>query len=154
MEAFGRRLERFHRLQQFVGILDVLSGAFYVGVGTAFPSYIGRFKDAANGVMGVGGFDSSVGFLTLNVPATARASVYVYNDVPDVEALVVADMALGETIPVTPFLALHHARNEGVAFSMLAGFGDTGDVLLVLATPLDEVGDRDERQIVLVGEDP
>lgn len=32
-------------------------GAFYVGVGTAFPSYIGRFKDAANGVMGVGGFD-------------------------------------------------------------------------------------------------
>lgn len=41
------------RIQKF----DV--GAFYVGVGTAFPSYIGRFKDAANGVMGVGGFDSS-----------------------------------------------------------------------------------------------
>jgi branched-chain amino acid transport system substrate-binding protein len=39
------------RIQKF----DV--GAFYVGVGTAFPSYIGRFKDAANGVMGVGGFD-------------------------------------------------------------------------------------------------
>ncbi|MFZ5690143.1 MAG: amino acid ABC transporter substrate-binding protein [Pseudomonadota bacterium] len=41
------------RIQKF----DV--GAFYVGVGTAFPSYIGRFKDAANGVMGVGGFDPS-----------------------------------------------------------------------------------------------
>lgn len=41
------------RIQKF----DV--GAFYVGVGTAFPSYIGRFKDAANGVMGVGGFDSN-----------------------------------------------------------------------------------------------
>ncbi len=39
------------RIQKF----DV--GAFYVGVGTAFPAYIGRFKDAANGVMGVGGFD-------------------------------------------------------------------------------------------------
>jgi len=39
------------RIQKF----DV--GAFYVGVGTAFPSYIGRFKDAANGVMGVGGID-------------------------------------------------------------------------------------------------
>jgi branched-chain amino acid transport system substrate-binding protein len=32
-------------------------GAFYVGVGTAFPGYIGRFKDSANGVMGVGGVD-------------------------------------------------------------------------------------------------
>jgi branched-chain amino acid transport system substrate-binding protein len=39
------------RIQKF----DV--GAFYVGVGTAFPSYIGRFKDAANGVMGIGGID-------------------------------------------------------------------------------------------------
>jgi len=32
-------------------------GAFYVGVGTAFPGYVGRFKDSANGVMGVGGVD-------------------------------------------------------------------------------------------------
>ena len=32
-------------------------GAFYVGVGTAFPGYVGRFKDNANGVMGVGGID-------------------------------------------------------------------------------------------------
>jgi branched-chain amino acid transport system substrate-binding protein len=39
------------RIQKF----DV--GAFYVGVGTAFPAYIGKFKDAANGVMGVGGID-------------------------------------------------------------------------------------------------
>ena len=30
-------------------------GAFYVGVGTAFPGYAARFKDNANGVMGVGG---------------------------------------------------------------------------------------------------
>ena len=32
-------------------------GAFYVGVGTAFPGFVGRFKDNANGVMGVGGID-------------------------------------------------------------------------------------------------
>ena len=32
-------------------------GAFYVGVGTAFPGYAARFKDNANGVMGVGGID-------------------------------------------------------------------------------------------------
>ena len=32
-------------------------GAFYVGVGTAFPGYAARFKDNANGVMGVGGVD-------------------------------------------------------------------------------------------------
>jgi branched-chain amino acid transport system substrate-binding protein len=33
-------------------------GAFYVGVGTAFPGYAGRFKDNANGVMGVGGINA------------------------------------------------------------------------------------------------
>lgn len=33
-------------------------GAFYVGVGTAFPGYAGRFKDNANGVMGVGGMNA------------------------------------------------------------------------------------------------
>jgi branched-chain amino acid transport system substrate-binding protein len=32
-------------------------GAFYVGVGTAFPGYAARFKDNANGVMGVGGIN-------------------------------------------------------------------------------------------------
>ena len=35
--------------------LDV--GAFYVGVGTAFPGYAARFKDNASGVMGVGGIN-------------------------------------------------------------------------------------------------
>lgn len=39
------------RIQKF----DV--GAFYVGVGTAFPGFAGRFKDNAEGVMGVGGID-------------------------------------------------------------------------------------------------
>ena len=33
-------------------------GAFYVGVGTAFPGYAARFKDNANGVMGVGGINA------------------------------------------------------------------------------------------------
>ena len=33
-------------------------GAFYVGVGTAFPGFAGRFKDNANGVMGVGGINA------------------------------------------------------------------------------------------------
>jgi branched-chain amino acid transport system substrate-binding protein len=32
-------------------------GAFYVGVGTAFPGYAARFKDNSNGVMGVGGIN-------------------------------------------------------------------------------------------------
>ena len=35
-----------------------------------------------------------------------------------------------------------------------AGLGDPLDVLLVLAPPLDQVGDGDQRQVVLVGEDP
>ena len=35
-----------------------------------------------------------------------------------------------------------------------AGLGDALDVLLVLAPPLDQVGDRDQREVVLVGEDP
>ena len=34
------------------------------------------------------------------------------------------------------------------------GFGDPLDVLLVLAPPFDQVGDGDQRQVVLVGEDP
>jgi branched-chain amino acid transport system substrate-binding protein len=36
-------------------IQDLDVGVFYVGVGTAFPSFVARFKDAANGVMGIGG---------------------------------------------------------------------------------------------------
>ncbi|NJR13095.1 MAG: signal peptidase II [Phyllobacteriaceae bacterium] len=39
-----------------------------------------------------------------------------------VKAVVERSMALGEMIPVLPFLALLRAHNEGVAFSMLAGF--------------------------------
>ena len=35
-----------------------------------------------------------------------------------------------------------------------AGLGDALDVLLVLAAPLDQVGDGDQREVVLVGEDP
>lgn len=34
-------------------------GAFYTGVGTAFPAFAGRFKEAANGVMGIGGVNSN-----------------------------------------------------------------------------------------------
>lgn len=37
--------------------LDV--GAFYTGVGTAFPAFAGRFKEAANGIMGIGGVNSN-----------------------------------------------------------------------------------------------
>lgn len=39
------------------------------------------------------------------------------------KALVEGGMALGEMIPLLPFLALLRAHNEGVAFSFLAGFG-------------------------------
>jgi len=35
--------------------LDV--GAFYTGVGTAFPPYVGRFGAAAEGVLGIGGIN-------------------------------------------------------------------------------------------------
>jgi branched-chain amino acid transport system substrate-binding protein len=41
-------------------IQDLQVGAFYVGVGTAFPGYIGRFKNMANGVMGIGGVNMSL----------------------------------------------------------------------------------------------
>ena len=43
-----------------------------------------------------------------------------------VKLVVVRTMALGEAIEILPFLALLHARNEGIAFSMLDGFHDTG----------------------------
>lgn len=39
-----------------------------------------------------------------------------------VKYVVVATMALGQAIEILPFLALLHARNEGIAFSMFAGF--------------------------------
>ena len=46
---------------------------------------------------------------------------------------VVAEMPLGSAIEILPFLALYHARNEGIAFSMFAGFDDIGLVLLATA---------------------
>lgn len=47
-----------------------------------------------------------------------------------VKALVVATMPLGSAIELLPFLALLHARNEGIAFSMFAGMDDLGLALL------------------------
>ena len=38
-------------------IQDLDVGAFYVGVGTAFPPYAGRFGAAAEGVIGIGGIN-------------------------------------------------------------------------------------------------
>lgn len=38
-------------------IQDFNVNVFYVGVGTAFPAFAGRFKDAAEGIMGIGGTD-------------------------------------------------------------------------------------------------
>lgn len=42
-------------------------------------------------------------------------------------------MALHEEIPLLPFLSLLHARNPGVAFSMLSSFPDFGLIVLSLA---------------------
>lgn len=47
-----------------------------------------------------------------------------------VKLLVVQTMALGEAIELLPFLALLHARNEGIAFSMLGGVDGLGLALL------------------------
>ena len=41
-----------------------------------------------------------------------------------IKALVVATMGLGEAIEILPFLALYHARNTGIAFSMFSGLSD------------------------------
>ncbi|MBC8128899.1 MAG: signal peptidase II [Rhizobiaceae bacterium] len=52
-----------------------------------------------------------------------------------IKALVVANMALGSAIELVPFLALLHARNEGIAFSLFSGFDDlalAGLAILVL----------------------
>jgi signal peptidase II len=49
------------------------------------------------------------------------------------KALVVATMPLGSAIEILPFLALLHARNEGIAFSMFAGVGDAGLAVLAAA---------------------
>ena len=42
-------------------------------------------------------------------------------------------MALHQQVDLLPFLALYHTRNTGIAFSLLADFGDTGLVLVALA---------------------
>jgi signal peptidase II len=47
-----------------------------------------------------------------------------------IKALVVATMPLGSAIELLPFLALLHARNEGIAFSMFDGVHDIGLALL------------------------
>ena len=47
-----------------------------------------------------------------------------------IKAIVVATMPLGSAIELVPFLALFHARNTGIAFSMFAGLGDVGLSLL------------------------
>ncbi|ORE92312.1 signal peptidase II [Aurantimonas sp. 22II-16-19i] len=47
-----------------------------------------------------------------------------------IKALVVATMPLGAAIELVPFLALFHARNTGIAFSMFADLGDVGLSLL------------------------
>jgi signal peptidase II len=49
-----------------------------------------------------------------------------------VKRLVENGMALHEQIDLLPFLALYHPRNTGIAFSLLAGFGDVGLVLVAL----------------------
>lgn len=52
---------------------------------------------------------------------------------------VVATMEYGETVPLLPFLSLHHTRNYGIAFSLFDGLGQwplvalAGVVLLVVA---------------------
>jgi signal peptidase II len=49
-----------------------------------------------------------------------------------IKAVVVATMALGGSVELLPFLALYHARNDGIAFSMFAGFGDLGLALMAV----------------------
>lgn len=50
--------------------------------------------------------------------------------------LVVSSMALYETIPVAPFLSLHHTRNTGIAFSFMSGFDETAMVVFTTAVML------------------
>ena len=62
-----------------------------------------------------------------------NALVVVLSVIADqaVKAIVVAKLPLGSAVELLPFLALYHARNEGIAFSMFSGFSDVG--LAVLA---------------------
>jgi len=49
-----------------------------------------------------------------------------------VKALVIACLPLGERFDLVEHLALYHAQNSGIAFSMLASFHDWGLTLLTL----------------------
>ena len=49
-----------------------------------------------------------------------------------IKALVVAEMALGDAVELVPFLALYHARNTGIAFSLFDGVGGLGLAALAL----------------------
>ncbi|MDN5925789.1 MAG: signal peptidase II [Hyphomicrobiales bacterium] len=50
-----------------------------------------------------------------------------------IKRLVENGMALHEQVDLLPFLALYHAHNTGIAFSLLTDFGDVGLVLVALA---------------------
>ena len=52
------------------------------------------------------------------------------------KAVVVAAMPLGSAIELLPFLALYHARNEGIAFSLFSGVGARGRALVAGAVLL------------------
>ena len=45
---------------------------------------------------------------------------------------VVSTLAVGEEIDLLPFLSLYHARNPGIAFSMLSSVSDWGLIALTL----------------------
>ena len=45
---------------------------------------------------------------------------------------VVDTLAVGEEIDLLPFLSLYHARNPGIAFSMLSSVSDWGLIILTL----------------------
>jgi signal peptidase II len=43
------------------------------------------------------------------------------------------ELPLDVTFDIVPFLALHRVHNDGIAFSLLAGFGSAGLILMTLA---------------------
>jgi branched-chain amino acid transport system substrate-binding protein len=55
--AFSYPADTFALTEQ-AQIEDLQVGAFYTAVGTAFPSYAGRFGDSVEGVLGVGGVNA------------------------------------------------------------------------------------------------
>ncbi|BDA87055.1 lipoprotein signal peptidase [Aureimonas sp. SA4125] len=67
-------------------------------------------------------------------PRIVAALVILLTVVADqaIKAVVVATMELGGAIEILPFLALYHARNEGIAFSMFAGSADLALALMAV----------------------